>query len=112
MPLKGPILAGKSIEDILKNLDMSNTAQCVTMAVDFTTTRFFWEIMSPNGGSKPIRRTSPMLLTEAFGSFDEFQRINSAVRLVLASDLAGLGYVYTKVEKLEVCSAPRTKTTH
>ena len=50
--IEGTDLANKSIEDILENLDMSNTG-VRNNGGGFYNHRLFWEIMSSNGGGNP-----------------------------------------------------------
>ena len=48
----GTPLEGKSIEDILKNLDMNNLA-VRNNGGGFYNHNLFWNMMSPNGGGNP-----------------------------------------------------------
>jgi Fe-Mn family superoxide dismutase len=50
--VEGTDLAGKTIENILTNLDMSNGA-VRNNGGGFYNHRLFWEVMSPNGGGEP-----------------------------------------------------------
>ena len=47
--IEGTDLEGKTIENILSNLDMDNTA-VRNNGGGFYNHRLFWEVMSPNGG--------------------------------------------------------------
>ena len=50
--IEGTDLEGKTIENILINLDMSNKA-LRNNGGGFYNHSLFWEVMSPNGGGKP-----------------------------------------------------------
>ena len=69
--IAGTDLEGKSIEEILKNLDMTKAA-VRNNGGGFFNHNLFWTVMSPNGGGLP----SGDLLTaieKDLGSFDEFK---------------------------------------
>jgi superoxide dismutase, Fe-Mn family len=68
-------LAGKSIEDLLANLD--SLPENIRTAVrnnggGYANHNLFWEIMSPNGGGAPGGNLAAAI-NDAFGSFNEFQ---------------------------------------
>ena len=69
--VEGTDLEGKSIEDLLSNLDLSNSA-VRNNGGGYYNHCLFWEIMSPNGGGSP---SGDLLsaIEKAFGSFDEFK---------------------------------------
>ena len=69
--IAGTDLEGKSIEDILGSLDMSNGAVRNNGGGYFNHC-LFWEVMSPNGGGTPSGDLGAAI-DEAFGSFDEFK---------------------------------------
>ena len=50
--VEGTDLEGKSIEDLLSNLDLSNSA-VRNNGGGYYNHCLFWEIMSPNGGGSP-----------------------------------------------------------
>lgn len=50
--ISGTELEGKSIEEILRGLDMNNVA-VRNNGGGFYNHNLFWEIMSPNGGGEP-----------------------------------------------------------
>ena len=100
---EGSNLDGKSIEDILKNLDMSN-AGVRNNGGGFYNHKLFWETMSPNGGGNPSGELADAI-NEAFGSFEEFKGKFSAA----AGTRFGSGWAWLCVHpggKVEVCSTP------
>ena len=50
--IEGTPMSGKSIEDILKNLDTTNMA-VRNNGGGYYNHCLFWEVMSPNGGGQP-----------------------------------------------------------
>ena len=94
-------LEGKSIEDILQTLDMSNSA-VRNNGGGYYNHCLFWEIMSPNGGGNPQGDLSNAI-DKSFGSFDEFKSKFSAA----AGTRFGSGWAWLCVDSnggLEVCS--------
>ena len=69
--IEGTDLAGKSIEDILKGMDMSNGAVRNNGGGYFNHC-LFWEVMSPNGGGTPSGALADAI-NEAYGSFEAFK---------------------------------------
>jgi Fe-Mn family superoxide dismutase len=69
--VEGTDLEGKSIEDLLSNLDLSNSA-VRNNGGGYYNHCLFWEIMSPNGGGSPSGNLLAAI-EKAFGSFDEFK---------------------------------------
>ena len=69
--ISGTDLEGKTIEDILKNLDMNNTAVRNNGGGYYNHT-LFWEIMGPNCGGKPEGQLAAAIDRD-FGSFEEFK---------------------------------------
>jgi len=69
--IAGTDLEGKSIEDILKNLDMKNGA-VRNNGGGFFNHSLFWTVMSPNGGGLPTGELAAAI-DSAFGSFDAFK---------------------------------------
>jgi len=101
--IEGTDLAGKSIEDILANLDMSNGG-VRNNGGGFFNHSLFWSIMSPNGGGTPSGELADAI-NAAFGSFDEFKSKFSAA----AGTRFGSGWAWLCVHpggKVEVCSTP------
>lgn len=98
--IEGTELEGKTIENILINLDKSNAA-LRNNGGGFYNHNLFWEIMSPDGGGKP---TGDLLdaIERDFGSFDEFKaKFSKAGATQFGSGWAWL--VVQKGGKLEVC---------
>ena len=69
--IAGTDLDGKSIEEILKNLDMNNTA-VRNNGGGYYNHCLFWEIMGPNGGGNPGGSLANAI-EKGFGSFNEFK---------------------------------------
>ncbi|WP_397302748.1 superoxide dismutase [Nonlabens ulvanivorans] len=100
--IEGTDLEGKSIEDILTNLDMENKA-VRNNGGGFYNHRLFWEVMSPNGGGKP---TGDLVaaIDSAFGSYDAFQdKFATAAKTQFGS---GWAFLCVKDGALEVCGTP------
>ena len=97
----GTDLEGKTIEEILKNLDMNNTAVRNNGGGYFNHC-LFWEIMGPNCGGKPEGQLAAAIDRD-FGSFEEFKSNFSSV----AGTRFGSGWAWLCVDLnggLEVCS--------
>lgn len=101
--IEGTDLANKSIEDILKNLDMKNKA-VRNNGGGFFNHSLFWKVMSPNGGGKPSGELAKAI-DDAFGSFDAFkEKFSEAAKTQFGSGWAWL--CVNKGGKLEVSSTP------
>ena len=99
--IAGTDLEGKTIEDILKNLDMNNTAVRNNGGGYFNHS-LLWEIMGPNCGGKPEGQLAAAIDRD-FGSFDEFKSNFSSA----AGTRFGSGWAWLCVDLnggLEVCS--------
>ena len=99
--IAGTDLEGKTITDILKNLDMNNTAVRNNGGGYFNHC-LFWEIMGPNGSGAPSG-TLANAIDKSFGSFDEFKSKFSAA----AGTRFGSGWAWLCVHsggRVEVCS--------
>ena len=99
--IAGTDLEGKTIEDILKNLDMNNTAVRNNGGGYFNHS-LFWEIMGPNCGGKPEGQLAAAIERD-FGSFEEFKSNFSSA----AGTRFGSGWAWLCVDLnggLEVCS--------
>lgn len=99
---EGTDLEGKSIEDILTNLDMTNGA-VRNNGGGFYNHSLFWSVMSPNGGGKPTGDIAAAIEND-LGGFDAFKEAFSKA----AATRFGSGWAWLCVKdgKLEVCSSP------
>ncbi|MDT0555660.1 superoxide dismutase [Patiriisocius hiemis] len=101
--IEGTEHEGKTIENILINLDMSNKA-VRNNGGGFYNHRLFWEVMSPNGGGEPTGELSDAI-KDAYGSFEAFKDAFSTA----AKTQFGSGWAWLCVHKggkVEVCSTP------
>jgi Fe-Mn family superoxide dismutase len=99
--IEGTDLAGKSIEDILKNIS-SQSAGIRNNGGGFFNHCLFWEVMSPNGGGLPTGEVASAI-DAAFGSFDSFKEAFSNA----AATQFGSGWAWLCVMpdgSLKVCS--------
>lgn len=101
--IAGTDLEGKTIEDILKNLDMTNAA-VRNNGGGFYNHNLFWTILSPNGGGEPKGEVKDAI-DKAFGSFDAFKTQFAKA----AATQFGSGWAWLCVLKdgeVKVCSTP------
>lgn len=106
--IEGTPLAGKSIEEILTNLDMSNAA-VRNNGGGFFNHCLFWEVMSPDGGGNPSGDLASAI-DAAFGSYEGFKDAFSKA----AATRFGSGWAWLCVHKggkVEVCSTPNQDNT-
>ena len=106
--VKGTDLEGKSIEEILTNLDMSNMA-VRNNGGGFFNHCLYWEVMSPDGGGSPEGALASAI-NDAFGSFDGFKDAFSKA----AATRFGSGWAWLCVHKggkVDVCSTPNQDNT-
>ena len=99
--VEGTDLEGKSIEDLLSNLDLSNSA-VRNNGGGYYNHCLFWEIMSPNGGGSPSGNLLDAI-EKAYGSFDEFKAEFSKA----AATRFGSGWAWLCAHSdgsLEICS--------
>ena len=101
--IKGSEDENKSIEDILKSLDLSNSA-IRNNGGGYYNHCLFWEIMSPNGGGEPSGRLQNAI-EKSFGTFEKFkENFTSACGTRFGS---GWGWLCAKSDgSLEICSTP------
>lgn len=100
--IAGTDLEGKSINDILTNLDMTNMA-VRNNGGGYYNHDLFWKVMSPNGGGNPTGEVASAI-DAAFGSFDSFKdEFSKAAATRFGS---GWAWLCVKDGKLEVCSTP------
>jgi len=95
-------LAGKSIEDILKNLDMNNMA-VRNNGGGYFNHDLFWKVMSPNGGGQPTGALADAINT-AFGSYEGFK--DAFAKAAATRFGSGWAWLCKKEGKLEICSTP------
>ena len=101
--IEGTELEGKSIEDILATMDMSNSA-VRNNGGGFYNHSLFWEVMSPEGGGLQTGELADAI-NESFGDFEKFKIAFSTA----AKTRFGSGWAWLCVHqggKLEVCSTP------
>ena len=101
--VEGTDLEGKNIENILMNLDKSNSA-VRNNGGGFFNHNLFWEVMSPNGGGKPSGDLESAI-EEKFGSFEAFKEEFAKA----AAGQFGSGRAWLCVHeggKVEICSTP------
>lgn len=92
---------GKSIENLLLNLDMNNKA-VRNNGGGYYNHSLFWAVMSPDGGGQPSGELASAI-TASFGSFDAFKEAFSTA----AKTQFGSGWAWLCVHKggkLEVCA--------
>jgi Fe-Mn family superoxide dismutase len=100
--IAGTDLEGKSIEEILKNLDMNNMAVRNNGGGHYNHT-LFWEIMAPNAGGLPTGDLAAAI-ESTFGSFENFKAEFSKAGATRFG--SGWAWLCVKDGKLEVCSTP------
>ncbi len=101
--IEGTDMEGKNIENILKNLDMSNSA-VRNNGGGYYNHSLFWEIMSPEGGGEPEGELAEAIKS-AYGSFEAFKEEFAKK----AAGQFGSGWAWLCVQpggKVEVCSTP------
>ena len=101
--IEGTDLEGKSIEEILGNLDMNNKA-VRNNGGGYYNHCLFWEIMSPNGGGAPSGALGEAI-NSAFGSFDAFKGEFSNA----TATQFGSGWAWLCVHpggKVDICATP------
>lgn len=105
--IAGTDLEGKSIEEILKNLDMSNGA-VRNNGGGYFNHNLFWEVMSPNGGGEPTGELAEAI-AEEFGSFANFKEAFAKA----GATQFGSGWAWLCVSngKLSVCGTPNQDNT-
>lgn len=99
--ISGTEMDGKTIENILINLDKSNAA-VRNNGGGFFNHNLFWTVMSPNGGGQPDGELGSAI-DKYFGSFEEFK----AKFAKAAATQFGSGWAWLCVKEngtLEVCA--------
>ena len=101
--IAGTDLEGKSIEDILKNLDMNNMA-VRNNGGGFYNHKLFWEVINPNNKGELSGELKDAVV-QAYGSVEEFNNVFAKA----AATRFGSGWAWLCVHKggkVEVCSTP------
>lgn len=101
--IEGTEMEGKTIENILINLDMDHKA-VRNNGGGYYNHNLFWAIMSPNGGGKPSGELEKAI-NSAYGNFESFKEKFSEA----AKTQFGSGWAWLCVHeggKVEVCSTP------
>lgn len=101
--IEGTDLEGKSIENILGNLDMKNNA-VRNNGGGFYNHSLFWEVIGPDAGGKPEGDLATAI-DKAYGSFEDFKSKFTEA----AGTRFGSGWAWLCVHeggKVEVCSTP------
>ncbi|MEO5584881.1 MAG: superoxide dismutase, partial [Flavobacteriales bacterium] len=101
--IAGTPMEGKSIEDILKNLDMKNMAVRNNGGGHYNHS-LFWTVMAPNAGGAPSGELAEAINRD-LGGFETFKE-NFAKA---AATRFGSGWAWLCVHKggkLEICSTP------
>ena len=99
--IAGTDMDGKTIEEILKGLDMNNAA-VRNNGGGYYNHCLFWEVMSPNGGGNPSGALAAAI-SDSLGSFEAFKDAFATA----AANRFGSGWAWLCVHpggKLEVCS--------
>ena len=94
-------MENKSIDDILKSLDMSNSA-LRNNAGGYYNHNLFWEVIGPNCGGAPTGIIANAI-NEAFGSYEEFKKSFT----IAATTRFGSGWAWLCAGSngsLEICS--------
>ena len=93
--------AGKSIEDILRSIDMGNAA-LRNNGGGFYNHTLFWSVMSPNGGGLPSGELAEAI-NDAFGDFESFKAAFSKAAATRFG--SGWAWLCSTNGKLDVCSS-------
>ena len=105
--ITGTDLEGKSIEEILKNLDLTKAA-VRNNGGGFFNHNLFWTVMSPNGGGLPTGELAAAI-DVAFGTFTDFK---AAFAKAGATQFgSGWAWLCVKDGKLDVCGTPNQDNT-
>lgn len=99
--IEGTPMEGRSIEDILKNLDMKNAAVRNNGGGHYNHS-LFWTLMSPNGGGEPKGELADAINRD-LGGFDAFKEKFANA----AATRFGSGWAWLSVQKggkLDICS--------
>lgn len=100
--IAGTELEGKSIEEILHNLDLSNGA-VRNNGGGYYNHNLFWEVMSPNGGGEPTGELAAAIVKD-LGSFEAFKEAFAKAGATQFG--SGWAWLCVKDGKLAVCGTP------
>jgi superoxide dismutase, Fe-Mn family len=100
--IEGTDMEGKTIENILINLDKSNAA-VRNNGGGFYNHNLFWTVMSPDGGGEPKGELADAIDRD-FGNFEEFKAKFSKVGATQFG--SGWAFLCVKDGKLDVCGTP------
>lgn len=100
--IEGTDLEGKSIEDILANLDLNSKA-VRNNGGGFYNHNLFWEILAPNAGGAPSGDLAAAI-NDTFGSFENFK--DAFAKAATTQFGSGWAWLCVKNGKLEVCATP------
>ncbi len=100
--IAGTELEGKSIEEILHNLDLTNGA-VRNNGGGFYNHNLFWEVMSPNGGGEPTGDLAAAIVKD-LGSFEAFKEAFAKAGATQFG--SGWAWLCVKDGKLAVCGTP------
>ena len=105
--IAGTDMDGKSIEEILQNLDGENKA-VRNNGGGYYNHNLFWTVLSPNGGGQPTGELADAI-NSTFGSFDQMkEKFNAAAATRFGS---GWAWLCVKGGTLEICSTPNQDNT-
>lgn len=71
--IEGTDYANMALEDIIRKADASGDSGIFNNAAQIWNHTFFWDSLSPNGGTEPDAPLSEAIKT-SFGSFDDFKK--------------------------------------
>ncbi len=100
--IAGTEYAGKSIEEILKNISKS-PATLRNNGGGYYNHNLFWEILSPKGGEMP-EGDLMVAINSSFGSFDKFKELFTAAALSRFG--SGWAWLIVTTGKMLVTSTP------
>jgi Fe-Mn family superoxide dismutase len=100
--IAGTEMEGKTIEEILSNLDLTNGA-VRNNGGGFFNHNLFWTIMSADGGGLPTGDLAAAIDAD-FGSFNEFKALFAKAGATQFG--SGWAWLCVKDGKLEVCGTP------
>ncbi|MFC2086841.1 superoxide dismutase [Bacteroidota bacterium] len=100
--IEGTDLAGKTIEEILKNAG-TQAAAVRNNGGGYYNHNLFWKIMKPNGGGTPDRDLL-IAIEKSFGSFEKFKEDFSNAAATLFG--SGWAWLVNTGDKLQISTTP------